>query len=313
MSNPSNRTGMFLIAYDELQPTRSFIVKTFTPKECEKIIKIYESGDADYNSFDFLIKESIDLRDLDSELFGKGFEVFIGRRVASVEEAKEECLNIDLPDGQIIFFDAILHVGNYPHTEGKFVPGIYDTENNNYYEAKNVHSFMDTFLVGIDGYCPTTKLIFMENGVKFVELTDERNWSFYPRFPFTYFDVNCPFCNKLVLTYEPEKEYFNQCRQVEYPCPHYVCDINRSSDRYDTDPLEFHGFEYRFDKTLTKLYLKTKKGNWEKVLICQVGKDKLNTIHSKDEYFVFSEVPVGELEVKDKPILAEKTERDLMY
>jgi hypothetical protein len=313
MSNPSNRTKLNLIAYDELQPIRSFIVKTFTPEQSEKLIAIYESGDADYNSFDFLVKESVDLGDLDSELFGKGFEVFIGKRVGSVEEAKEESLNIDLPDGQIVFFDAILHVRNYPHTEGKFVPGIYDTENNNYYEAKNVHSFMDTFLVGIDGYCPTTKLIFMENGVKFVELTDEKYWSFYPRFPFTCFDVNCPFCNKLVLTYEPDKNHYNQCGQVEYPCPHYVCDINRLSGGYDTDPLNYHGFEYRFDKTLTKLYLKTKKGNWEQVLICQVGKDELNTIHSEDDYFVFSEVPTCELERKEQVILVGKSQSDLLF
>lgn len=308
MSNPSNRTELFLIAYDELQPSRSFIVKTFTPEQCEKIIEIYESGEVDFNGFDFLVKESIDLGDLDSELFGKGFETFIGKPVDSVEKAKETALGIDLPGSRIGFFDMILHVRNYPQSKGTFVPGIYETEDHTYYEAKNVRSFIDAFLNAFDGCCPKTKLIFSENGVEFVELPDEKFRIFYPRLPFTYFDVNCPFCNKLVLTYEPEEEYFNHCRRVEYPCPHYVCDITRLSDGYDTDPLKYHGFEYRFSNDFTELYLKTKKGNWEKVLIYQVGTDEMNTIHSEDNCFVFSEVPIGELERRDQFILAGKTQ-----
>ncbi|HEX8249946.1 MAG TPA: hypothetical protein VF599_17370 [Pyrinomonadaceae bacterium] len=218
-----------------------------------------------------------------SEFTGQGFGIYLCRRIELPEEEindhQERIVALELAGKQNLF-KVLEIVELFPLVEGTFTPGIYRISDEPvYHEIKSVARLLEIYrLYASFQPVETVRLVCSDEGIEVKETGKERAevFSRSSRYPFTFFDVHCPFCRQKVVTYEIAADSeFSICEDIEIPCPHFVGGDVWCAGDYENQTLERLGIRYKFENG--DLYLAISRGGWEEAFVLVPASDPQNS------------------------------------
>jgi len=227
---------------------------------------------------------------------GRGFEINKSRLAEDASEEDRALFEIDF-DGKPTMFEVDDYIFDFPVIEGELAPGIYNEYPDEFfafYEVRDLLSLTKFANHTMEFEFSENKYLCQPDKIIFTSLDGTKPQYCFFRYPLTYFDVYCPFCNQKVFTYQTNKDKDNidaaaeiECKLIEVPCTHFVDLIVLEGSSYDKVALDNMNRKYTYKNN--ELFVETNDKRWEKPHVHLMLGDKKDSYwnnKSKDDFYV---------------------------